>query len=201
MDELLNKAAEKMGMPPALAERSAQAKAEKTGTTVEAILREWAGEEAADGDTADEAPPEASSSEAAASADTPSSPQGTSPTEVTVDYLVALAAEAKRMPPKLVKSSAEARARNAKTDVETVLAMWAGVDLQELEAQAAAGTAPAVAVEPAGPPATEEAPAEAAETPAPEEAPAEPEATTTPASSTCSSSRGPVDGRTARQGR
>lgn len=141
MDELLKKAAENMGMPPSLAERSAQAKAEKTGTTVEAVLKEWAGEDAGD-DAAEPALAEAAP--ATESVEEAPAAVATGPTEVTVDYLVALAAEAKRMPPKLVLSSAEARATNSKTDVETVLASWAGVDLEELKAEAAKGTAPAV---------------------------------------------------------
>ena len=44
MEELLNKVAEIRGMPASLIERSATARAEKTGPTVEAVLREWAGE-------------------------------------------------------------------------------------------------------------------------------------------------------------
>ena len=163
MDELLQKAAEAMGMPPALAERSAQARAEKEGTTVEAVLREWAGEEAAPAaepaveaatDTADPAPAEQPTA----------APSASAPTEVTTDYLVQLAAEAKRMPPKLVLSSAEARAKNAKQPVDEVLAAWAGVDLDELAEQVAAGTAPV--------PETPSAPATPAPAPTPDPAPA-----------------------------
>jgi mono/diheme cytochrome c family protein len=148
MDELLKKAAGKIGMPPALAERSAQARAEKEGTSVEAVLREWAGEDAPGGD-APVAVGEAAGSEPAEATETtdappaasePTSPEAPSrPTEVTIDYLVALAADAKRMPPKLVRSSAEARAKNAGVSVESVLASWAGEDLSDLEARAEAG--------------------------------------------------------------
>ena len=45
MDELLQRVAELKGMPASLVERSAQARAEKTGTTLEAVLQEWAGED------------------------------------------------------------------------------------------------------------------------------------------------------------
>ena len=173
MDELLQRAADKMGMPPILAERSAQARAEKEGTTVEAVLREWAGEDAdssgsADADDAgtektDPSPPEAAE-EAATDPGSDEAASSSGPTEVTTDYLVALAAESKRMPPKLVRSSAEARARNSNTDLDVVLAGWAGVDLDELREQAAAGTAPV-----AHPPADEAAAKE------PSPAPSEPE--------------------------
>lgn len=44
MSDHLAKAAEKMGMPEALVMRSAEAKAKAGGTTVDAILAEWAGE-------------------------------------------------------------------------------------------------------------------------------------------------------------
>ncbi len=44
MSEHLAKAAEKMGMPEALVQRSAEAKAKAGGTTADAILAEWAGE-------------------------------------------------------------------------------------------------------------------------------------------------------------
>ena len=163
MDELLQRAADKIGMPPVLAERSAQARAEKEGITVEAVLLEWAGEDSGSDSAApaeDESAPPAGDATTEASAESESS--GTGPTEVTTDYLVALAAEAKRMPPKLVRSSAEARARNSKTDLDTVLAEWAGVDLDELKEQAAAGTAPT-----AHPPADEASPAPAATKPEP----------------------------------
>ena len=180
MDELLQRAAEKMGMPPTLAERSAQARAEKEGTTVEAVLREWAGDDAP---AAAEAPAESTNTSAADAPATEAAPDASSsasgPTEVTTDYLVDLAAQAKRMPPKLVRSSAEARARNAKSDLDEVLAQWAGVDLEDLKQQAAAGTAPAIEepVEDAPAP-TASAPSEpAASEPAPaEDAPAAPAA-------------------------
>jgi mono/diheme cytochrome c family protein len=144
MDELLAQAAEKLGMPPALAQRSAQARAEKEGITVEAVLREWAGQDAGPSDTANESTetetaPDAAATEEPTAPSTGDTPAETAPTEVTTDYLVALASEAKRMPEKLVRSSAEARARNAHTSVDSVLATWAGVDLADLEARVDAG--------------------------------------------------------------
>jgi hypothetical protein len=161
MDELLNKAAAKMGMPPALALRSAEARATKEGTTVEAVLAEWAGEDASIGEAAPAvtAPADTASVEDAPT-DAPVAsepPTSAAPTEVTSDYLVQLAAHAKRMPPKLVRSSAEARARNSQTDVDVVLATWAGYDLDDLRERAAAGNLPAVASQTSAPAASDPA--------------------------------------------
>ncbi len=175
MDELLNKAAAKMGMPPALAMRSAEARATKEGTTVEAVLAEWAGEDTSTGDAAPEDAAAVVASEADVPTDAPEPsepPASAAPSEVTSDYLVQLAAHAKRMPPKLVRSSAEARARNSQTDVDVVLATWAGYDLDDLRERAAAGNLPAVAPQistpatptPAPQPTADPAPAAAAET-------------------------------------
>ena len=170
MEELLKKVAEIRGMPASLVERSANARATETGTTVEAVLREWAGEDGAvaatevegdvsanlpaadEGDTADPVPA------------TPSQVQGV-PAEITTDYLVKLAAEAKRMPEKLVRTSAEARAKHGRVPLEVVLADWANVDLDDLKAQAA--EAPVAVPEPAA--------AESAPAPEPASAPAEAE--------------------------
>jgi mono/diheme cytochrome c family protein len=46
MEELLKKVAEIRGLPVSMIERSAAARAKAEGTTVEAVLREWAGEDA-----------------------------------------------------------------------------------------------------------------------------------------------------------
>lgn len=46
MEEMIKKAAEAKGLPAAMVERSAAARAKAEGTTLEAVLREWAGEEA-----------------------------------------------------------------------------------------------------------------------------------------------------------
>ncbi len=156
MDELLQKAAEAMGMPPSLAERSARARAEKEGTTVEAVLAEWAGEAPAAAETtASEPTPEPAAEAPAPTAADPAPAAAAAPTEVTTEYLVALAADAKRMPAKLVRSSGEARARNAGVELDDVLATWAGVDLADLRAKAEAGEplpAVDVATEPASSP-------------------------------------------------
>ena len=190
MDELLQRAAENMGMPPALAERSARARAEKEGTTVEAVLAEWAGEDTPEqvpAGTPTEAPGDAEalssdnegpdSPPAATGAPDPASDASASgppqaPTEVTTEYLVALAADAKRMPEKLVRSSGEARARNEGSDLDDVLAKWAGVDLDDLRARAEAGeplpvAEPEAPTVPAGKPQASTAPEPA---PAPEAA-------------------------------
>jgi cytochrome c553 len=66
MSEYLAAAAAKMGMPESLVMRSAEAKAKAGGVTVEDLLREWAGGEAAQ--------PSASSASASASASEPAPP-------------------------------------------------------------------------------------------------------------------------------
>ena len=116
MDELLQQVAELRGMPASLVERSAQARADKTGATVEEVLQEWAGEagkadtaQTADADTEAEAIDAATDAVDATEGSDPQTAAGTaadetSPTEVTTDYLVRLAADAKRMPPKLILS-------------------------------------------------------------------------------------------------
>ena len=145
MEELLNKVAELRGMPASLVKRSAAARAESAGTSVEDVLREWAGEEG-------EAPPSASAEPAAVTTEAPSSEAESSsqkaeestgtaaPAEVTLDYLIQLAADAKRMPTKLILTSAQTRATHSGASIESVLADWARVDLEDLKAQAATGT-------------------------------------------------------------
>ncbi len=154
MDELLQKVAEIRGMPASLVERSAKARAEKTGTTLEAVLLEWAGEDASAASSP--APAESAAPAAEAAAEPVGEEAVVAPATLTTDYLVKLAAEAKRMPPKLVLSSAEARAKNSKSSVDEVLADWAGSTLEEIEADlrakpsaAAPPTAPAPELEPA----------------------------------------------------
>ncbi|MEE8486393.1 MAG: cytochrome c [Acidimicrobiia bacterium] len=146
MDELLQRVAEIKGMPASLVERSAKARAEKTGTTLEAVLREWAGESTAhvppSGGTAEER------SDDAGGVSEPASRPATepdTPAEVTIDSLVALAADAKRMPAKLILSSATARAEHSDSSLEEVLADWAGIEQvtgdrsQETEEEQVAG--------------------------------------------------------------
>lgn len=153
MDELLKAVAEIRGMPASLIKRSAQARAEKTGTTLEAVLLEWAGEQGStdqgDADTDEPAPAKADeSAEVAATpaSSTPTPEEADAPVAITTDYLLQLAADAKRMPPKLILSSATARAKHSKTTLESVLADWAGVDLAELKSRAKAAP-PAEAAE------------------------------------------------------
>jgi mono/diheme cytochrome c family protein len=150
MDELLQQVAELRGMPASLVERSAQARAEKTGATVEEVLQEWAGE-AGEADTAQsvDAATEAVAIDAATDAIAETEGSGAPvdepvpasdepvPTGVTTDHLVQLAADAKRMPPKLILSSATARAEHSNSSLDEVLADWAGVDLETLQQPAA----------------------------------------------------------------
>lgn len=140
MEELLNQVAEMRGMPASLVKRSAEARAEKEGTTLEAVLAEWAGVEV----PAEDAPPEPAATTTAdvpetspSTEDEPADESGV-PAEITTDYLIKLAADAKRMPPKLILSSGRARAEHSGTPLDEVLAAWAGVDLDELKEQAAA---------------------------------------------------------------
>lgn len=134
MDELLKKVAEIRGMPASLIERSARARAEKTGATLEEVLTEWAGGEAPGSPTPPDPTP-APAAEAPAPAGPPDA-GGSVPGAITLDSLIALAAETKRMPPKLIQSSAEARSEHSGEAIEAVLAGWAGVDLDELREQA-----------------------------------------------------------------
>jgi mono/diheme cytochrome c family protein len=71
MDELLDKVAEAKGMPAALAKRSAEARAKKTGEPLEAVLAEWAGVDVASiaGSEAASAPPAAAPAAAAPAAE------------------------------------------------------------------------------------------------------------------------------------
>lgn len=168
MDELLKKVADIRGMPASLIERSAKARAEKTGTTLQAVLEEWAGE--ADEST-DAAPPEEQ---------TAASPDATTDAAVTeekgaeqqdggsvsIDDLVQMAADAKRMPPKLILSSAQARATHSGSTLEAVLADWAGVDLDDLQA-AATEVAPDETVATEEPEPTQAAEVEPSEKPEP----------------------------------
>ncbi len=159
MDELLQRVAEIRGMPASLIQRSAQARAEKEGLTVEAVLQEWAGEEPPT--SADATGDSSQATEGPEPADRPDpNAEASAPTEITTDYLVQLAADAKRMPPKLILSSAAARAEHGNTTLEAVLADWAGVDIEELKQEAASGTTEDEGQE------TKDAPEPEAETPA-----------------------------------
>jgi mono/diheme cytochrome c family protein len=166
MDELLNKVAEMRGMPASLVKRSAEARAEKEGMTLEAVLADWAGEEAGAASATDEAPAVEAAPEPPAVDGPASEPDSVSevPGEITVDYLIKLASEAKRMPAKLILTSAEARAKHSGASLEIVLAGWAGVDLDELKEQAA--NAPAASTSSDAAPAVEETPAADPEPPA-----------------------------------
>lgn len=168
MEELLKRVAELKGMPASLIQRSAQARADETGATLETVLKEWAGEDDATDQTTEESVVEPSVTE---DAPEPAAATDSEPREVTTDYLVQLAADAKRMPPKLILSSATARAEHAGTTLDEVLALWAGVDLDELRANGP--TEPAKQDAPEAEPEPKPTPTSA---PAPGEAPPEPAA-------------------------
>jgi mono/diheme cytochrome c family protein len=99
-------------------------------------LRKTATAETVDADTEAEAID--ADTDAIAETDGTGSPAEDRPVGVTTDHLVQLAADAKRMPPKLILSSATARAEHSDSSLEEVLADWAGVDVEELRQQAAA---------------------------------------------------------------
>ncbi|MCL1588735.1 MAG: hypothetical protein M3092_09960, partial [Actinomycetia bacterium] len=171
MDELLQQVAEQRGMPASLVKRSARAKADKTGTTLEAILLEWAGEDSnpatADAPSDPDTAPEPESGDASTQAD--------GFRAVSTDHLVQLAAAAKQMPPRLILTSAEATSKHSGTPLDEVLADWAGVDLEELKTQASESSSPDASPSESESP---EAPAEpttpAAAEPEPAPAPAAP---------------------------
>lgn len=148
MEELLNQVAEIRGMPASLVRRSAEARAEKEGMTLEAVLAEWAGvelPEAADDDGIDDASDQTESTPEVATDAASAANADAGKGDVTTDDLVKLAAEAKRMPPKLILSSAKARAEHSGASLESVLAGWAAVDLDELR-QSDSGSPSPVAV-------------------------------------------------------
>ncbi len=72
MEDLIQRAAEHLGYPPGMVERSARARAQAEGTSVEAILAGWLGEDAPAGAAAPAAPrPAAAPTESAPAAETP----------------------------------------------------------------------------------------------------------------------------------
>ncbi len=77
MEDLIQRAAEQLGYPPGMVERSARARAQAAGTSVEAVLAGWLGEEAPAGGPAAAAPAAASApSQAATPAAEDSAPSG-----------------------------------------------------------------------------------------------------------------------------
>jgi len=165
MDELLQQVAEQRGMPASLVKRSAQAKADKTGTTLEAVLREWAGEDSnaatPDAPSDPDTTPDSESGDAGTQAD--------GSRNVSTDHLVQLAADAKQIPPRLILTSAEARSKHSGVPLDEVLADWAGVDLEELKARASETSTPDAST---GEPESPEAPVEPATSTAAEPEPA-----------------------------
>lgn len=167
--ELLDAVAVARGMPAPLVERSAEARAKKTGATTDAVLQEWAVEAGIDvggvpapapraDAVAEVAPPvsEAAPSEAppAEAPSTPSAPAVAAGGLAGAALLDAVA-EARGMPASLVERSAGARAKKTGTTTDAVLREWAaeaGIDAgaaQEAQAPAEAASAPPAVAEPA----------------------------------------------------
>ena len=140
VDDLLAKAAADQGLPAKLVRRSAEAKAKATGTSLEAVLAEMAGEPVPGPTPAAEAPTAAASAPAAAPA-------------ASVDDLLAKAAADQGLPAKLVRRSAEAKAKATGTSLEAVLAEMAGEPPPTEAAPAAAPAATPAAAAPAAAPA------------------------------------------------
>jgi mono/diheme cytochrome c family protein len=167
MEELLAAAAAALNAPEAMVERSAQARAQADGVSIEDVLTAWAGGDAIPAAApAAPAPPTADSAPAAAAP--PTAPAAESAPVVAdpsnQDSLIAAAAVKMNMPESMIRRSAEARARAAETDVQSILLEWAGVDPDAAPPPAApAAEAPAAPAAPA---------AEAAAEPAPPAAPA-----------------------------
>ena len=107
MSEFLSSAAEKMGVPEALVQRSAEARAKASGTSTDDILAAWAGGEAA---PAAAAPPPAEDTPAEPTDDTTETPETTPEPDVTPEPEPAAqpaatpvrAAAGPRVPPVLV---------------------------------------------------------------------------------------------------
>lgn len=154
MDEHLNQVAEQTGVPAALVERSAKARAAADGVAVETILAAWAGGEA----------PAAVASAPAPAAPAPAAPAAAPDAE-----------GAGKVPDKLLRRSAAAKAKREGRPLNEVLAeMGLSPEPEEGEAPAAPA-APAEASAAAAAPAAEPTPAEAPPTTAAQEPAPEPE--------------------------
>ncbi len=91
MEELIQRAAEHLGYPPGMVERSARARAQAEGTSVEAVLAGWLGEDAPAGAAAaaPAAPPAAAAPAAAPAGEAPAAEAG--PSGPAVEVLAAAA--------------------------------------------------------------------------------------------------------------
>jgi mono/diheme cytochrome c family protein len=179
IDDLVAAAASATGMTEEMVRRSAEARAESEGITIEEVLSKWAGigpdgkpipnqfGDESEGDdeptetdepAAEEPPPSEEPSPSEEPPPTPAAepsvetPKAAAPEGMTREDLLAAAASASGMSEKMAERSAGARAKSEGTTTEAVLADWAGVELpEELAAAAPAEAAPAVAAEAGGP--------------------------------------------------
>jgi hypothetical protein len=132
VDDLLEKAAASQGLPAKLLRRSAEAKAKASGASLEEVLAEMAGVEP----TAAEAP--------AATPPAGAAPAPAVAAAASVDDLLEKAASAQGLPAKLLRRSAEAKAKASGTSLEAILADMAGEAVPETAVAPAAAPAPAI---------------------------------------------------------
>jgi len=173
MEDLVAAAAEAMNIPPEMVERSAQARAEADGVSVEDVLTAWAGGEPVPAETAPEpeAVEEATESTEEPQADTATPAETAAPAEdaepAAIDptdqaALIRAAAAKMDMPESMIERSAAARARAAGRDPHSVLLDWAGVDSDTIPPPTVAAQVPdqPVVAEPGPSQTAEEAAAE-----------------------------------------
>ena len=182
MDELLAAAAEAMGVPPAMVERSAEARAKASGKSVEEVLRAWAGGGAVESEPpdADEVPADTVPEEAAAEPTPPPDGVGADDEEAPAaqagamdrNAMISAAADKLRMPESMVRRSVAARSKESGRSEDEILREWVGAESDAVPAPGSVTPAPPPVETPeAATPAVTEEPepgpsAEAAEAPA-----------------------------------
>lgn len=170
MSQLLEQIAAAKGMPAALLERSAEARAKATGMSKDEVLLEWAGDEGIDVEASAGAGDTSPTGEAAAEAPAPEEATPAAPVEEASGpaaapasgpiadpaALLAEIAAAKGMPPVLLERSAEARAKSTGLSKDDVLREWAADE--GIAVGAAPGPVPAAGEEPVAEAIAEEEP-------------------------------------------
>ena len=171
----LEEAAAKLGMPEKLLRRSAEAKAKALGVPLEEVLADMLGVSAP---AAEQAPVAAAPQPAAPVVETPAAPVAAAPAGSVVSLEEAAAKLG--MPEKLLRRSAEAKAKALGVPLEEVLADMLGVSAPAAE-QAPVAAAPQPAAPVVETPAAPVAPSEVPVTVEPAGVVAEPQAASLPA--------------------